>query len=95
MKEKIASKLKAELNYSHLEIINESHLHAGHNGFDGTGESHFKINITAEKLNSLSKVKAHQLIYGILKEELKTIHALSINIKASLRAANQVDDSNS
>lgn len=74
----IEQKLTSQLSCSHLEIVNESHLHKGHNGFDGEGESHFKIIISASELKDLPKVNAHQRIYKILQEELRTIHALSI-----------------
>ena len=33
-----------------LEIIDESHLHAGHAGARDGGESHFRVNIVSEFL---------------------------------------------
>lgn len=80
MKNKIKQQLQNNLSCNQLEIIDQSHLHAGHNNFDGTGESHFKIVLSAKELTNLPKVKAHQKIYHILREELKTIHALSIEL---------------
>jgi len=80
LQETIEQKLKSALSCTHLEIINESHLHKGHNNFDGTGESHFKIIISAPELKSIPKVQAHKTIYKILQEELNIIHALSIDL---------------
>ncbi len=76
----ITEKLKAELNCSELTVHNESHLHAGHNGFDGSGESHFKIEIASPDFSGLSRLEIHRKINFILKNELKYIHALAIKI---------------
>ena len=73
--------LLAPLNPTHLEIKNQSHLHAGHAGDDGTGETHYKIIIAAKSLDELSKIKAHQQIMKLLDPEFKSgLHALSIKI---------------
>lgn len=80
--ERIISKLSV-LNPTHCELINESHKHAGHAGSNDSGESHFKLKIASPSFKGLSKVKAHQLIYKILAEELKAqIHALSIEVQS-------------
>ena len=78
----IHNKIQQNLSCSLLEIINESHLHAGHNGFDGLGESHFRIVISSLELSKLPLVKAHQKIYSILSQEMKQIHALAIEVKS-------------
>ena len=49
----INSKLATAFNPDHLEVINESHLHAGHQpGFDGGGETHIRIRIVAVRLKA-------------------------------------------
>ena len=64
-----------------LEVINESHLHHGHQGSPGTGASHYKIVIQASVLNGLSRVAAHRLINDAVASEFDTgLHALSIKI---------------
>lgn len=69
------------LNPNFLEIINQSHLHANHYEEAKNGNTHFKIIIGSAGFKDLSRIKIHQLIYEILKEDLKTtIHALSIKI---------------
>lgn len=83
MVDQITSKLQAELQPASLEVINESHLHAGHAGSPGTGESHFRIRVTAAEFTGQSRLKMHQRINKILEEELKTkIHALAIEAKS-------------
>ena len=54
-----------------LEIIDESHLHAGHAGARDGGESHFRVNIVSEVFNDLNRVARQRIIYEILSEELE------------------------
>lgn len=79
----IREKLQTSLNPISLEVINESEMHAGHAGSPGTGESHFRVKITSECFIGQTRLKCHQMINEILKEELKNkIHALAIETKA-------------
>lgn len=81
LEEIIKSKLMDAVEPEHLEVINESHLHAGHMGDDGSGESHWRIVIESEQLNVLSRVDAHRAINAILESELRNkIHALAIKL---------------
>lgn len=81
MEDKIRRKLAENLSPSQLEVINQSHLHSGHSGDDGSGESHFHVKVASELLSGLSRVEAQRQIYAILADEMKTgIHALSISI---------------
>jgi BolA protein len=83
MEETIRRKLTESLAPTRLEVINESHLHAGHAGDNGTGESHFRVLVVSQKLAGLSRVAAQRVIYGVLAEEMSNgIHALSINVLA-------------
>jgi len=81
MKKIIEEKLQQEFEPTFLEVINNSHLHHGHLGDDGSGNTHFAIRIKAEKLKNMSKVDAHRAIKKILAEEFKMgLHALEIRI---------------
>ena len=83
MEETIRRKLTEALNPSLLEVVNESHLHKGHAGDDGSGESHFRVMVVAEAFAGLSRVDAHRLVCKVLEKELKNgIHALSIKALA-------------
>lgn len=83
MVELMTTKLEAELNPSALEVINESHMHSGHAGSPGTGESHFRIRVTSPDFAGMSRLAMHQRINKILAAELKSsIHALAIEAKA-------------
>jgi len=78
--ETIQQCLQDALEPSQLEVIDESHLHAGHAGAQ-SGKGHFKVIIKSEQLNKLRSVAQHQAIYASLGNLMQTdIHALSINI---------------
>ncbi len=76
----MTQKLQDALDPQNLEVINQSHLHAGHAGDDGSGESHFKINIQSDVLSALKYVERERKIHKILAVEMQKIHALSIKI---------------
>ncbi len=81
MKEIIENKLKTIFQPNYLKVINNSHLHKGHHGDNGTGETHFKIEISAKELTNKNKIAAHRQINNILREEFaKGLHALEIKI---------------
>lgn len=72
-------KIEQGLTISHLEIIDESHLHAGHAGARPDGNSHFKAIVVSPDFQSMRRIQRHQTIYRLLQEEMNThIHALAI-----------------
>ncbi len=87
----IEEKIVAALAPEHLEVINESHLHAGHQpGFDGKGESHLRIRIVASAFSGMNRVMRHRKINELLKDELERgLHALAIDAKSPEEVANQ------
>jgi BolA protein len=68
----------AVLDPTILEIIDESHKHAGHAGArDGGG--HYVLNIVSAKFAGNNTVARHRMIYSALGELMKReIHALTI-----------------
>ncbi len=64
-----------------LDVINESALHSGHAGDDGSGESHWRIKIAAPVLDDLSRIARHRAIHTALGPDIiGRIHALAIEI---------------
>ncbi len=87
----IEQKLTKALAPERLDVINESHLHAGHHHtsdghhseFDGKGESHFRIRIVSAAFSGKSRLERHRAINLLLADELKeAIHALAIEANA-------------
>lgn len=82
MKKRIEEKLQKNLNPKFLEVKNNSHLHAGHSGDNGSGETHFAIVIESDELSEMSRVGAHRRVNQILKDEFEMgIHALELVVK--------------
>ena len=62
-----------------LEVIDESHLHAGHAGSHPHGESHFRILIVATTFAGKSRLERQRMVFAALGDLMRTdIHALSI-----------------
>ncbi|MGH1373920.1 MAG: BolA family protein [Cellvibrionaceae bacterium] len=72
----IEAKLQQEFCPSHLEVINESHMHNVPPG----SESHFKVVVVSDQFEGKRKVPRHQRVYGVLAQELDgLVHALAIH----------------
>jgi BolA family transcriptional regulator, general stress-responsive regulator len=64
-----------------LEILDESHLHAGHEG-SKNGASHYRIVISSSRFNGLPALARHRLVYDLLHDLIPfPIHALAIVAK--------------
>jgi BolA protein len=77
--QQIEERLKAEFTPVHLQVKDQSHLHAGHAGArDGMG--HFEATIVADAFAGKSRIERHRLVYAALGPLMQTdIHALKIN----------------
>jgi BolA family transcriptional regulator, general stress-responsive regulator len=76
--DRIVSELRQTLHTDQVELIDDSHLHAGHAGArDGRG--HFRVRVVSADFAGLRTLQRHQLVYRSLGEMMQTdIHALSI-----------------
>lgn len=76
--ERIRAKLAQALPGAAIQLIDDSHHHAGHAGArDGRG--HFRVHIVAGAFAGLRPLQRHQLVYRALDELMRSdIHALSI-----------------
>ena len=64
-----------------LELIDESHAHAGHAGAIESGGGHFSALIVSDAFDGKSLVQRHQLVYRALGDLLQTdIHAFSMKV---------------
>lgn len=74
----IRTKLNDAFTPQRLDIVDESHKHAGHEGAR-SGGGHFNVMIVADAFAGHTPIQRHRMIYTALGEELKqAIHALSI-----------------
>lgn len=79
LESEIRQRLEAAFQPSRLEVVNESHRHAGHVGDDGSGESHFAVTIRAEALAGLGRVARHRAVHRALGDVTTRVHALAID----------------
>ena len=80
MEAAIRARLTEALSPSRLEVVNESHKHAGHAGDDGTGESHWHVVIAADVFAGQSRVARHRMVHAALGDIMQQIHALSMDL---------------
>ena len=79
IEQSMREKLMVALEPRRLDVINESHLHAGHRSSPGTGESHFRILVVSDAFSGKSRVARHRLVNETLADELSgRVHALAI-----------------
>lgn len=79
----ITAALSQALDPTRLSVTNDSHQHAGHTGDDGTGESHFTVEVESAAFAGLNRVARQRLVNRALAELLSTrIHALAIRARA-------------
>ena len=72
-------RLMVALEPTRLDVVNESHLHAGHAGSPGTGESHFSLLVVSKLFEGRSRVERHRLVNAALADLLRDrVHALAI-----------------
>ena len=77
----VKKKIINEINPEEISLIDNSYLHSKHKSFD-KNKYHLKLIIKSEKLNKISKIEAHKIIFSILRVEMKNnIHALEIEIQ--------------
>ena len=80
VEQSIREKLTEAFEPEALEIVNESHHHAGHAGSPGTGESHFSVKVVSSAFAGKSRLERHRMVNDVLAEELSgNIHALALS----------------
>ena len=87
VKDRIRAKLYEALSPVSLEVIDDSHRHAGHmhhpGGVGQQGETHFTVKIVSQAFEGKSRVQRHRTVNELLADELAGgVHALAIQAKA-------------
>ncbi len=75
--------LAAAFAPTHLAVINDSARHLGHSGDDGSGESHFTIEIESSAFVSVSRLERQRMVNRALGDiPGQRVHALAIKARA-------------
>jgi BolA family transcriptional regulator, general stress-responsive regulator len=73
------AKLTRALAPLSLDVVDESHQHAGHAGHREGGETHFRVYIVSEAFRGKSRLERHRMVNEVLAAELEGgVHALAI-----------------
>jgi BolA protein len=79
----IEARLRAALAPERLAVIDDSEQHRGHAGHDGSGESHFTVDIVSDRFTGQNRVARQRLVNVALAELLhEKVHALAIKARA-------------
>ncbi len=79
----IERRLRAALQPERLVVTNDSARHRGHAGDDGSGESHFTVEVVADRFAGMSRVERQRAVNSALADLMKDrIHALAIKARA-------------
>jgi BolA protein len=79
--ERLRARLAA-LEPTRLEVVDDSHRHAGHAGA-ADGRGHFSVLVVSKRFDDLRQVQRHRLVYAAVGDLMVTdIHALSIQALA-------------
>ncbi|MBO9724954.1 MAG: BolA family transcriptional regulator [Novosphingobium sp.] len=74
--------LEAAFAPTRLDVINDSASHAGHMGDDGTGESHFTIEIESPAFAGVSRLQRQRLVNAALGDiPGQRVHAIAIKAR--------------
>ena len=83
MKELIETRLTNALQPSHLAVVDESHLHAGHAGWREGGDTHYRLDIVSTAFEGKSRIDRHRLVNTALAEAFERgLHALAVKARA-------------
>jgi len=81
--ERIERKLRMAFQPETLSVIDETNQHHGHAGWRESGETHFRVEITALAFAGKSRVERQRAVYQVLAEELAgPVHALALTANA-------------
>lgn len=84
----IEALLREALAPQQLAVIDDSEKHRGHAGHDGSGESHFTVEIVSDRFTGQSRVARQRLVNTALADLLQgKVHALAIKARAPEDAA--------
>ena len=80
-KQRISNLLANKLKDFDFKIIDNSHLHIGHNEFNGINETHILLVLTYKNNEKINRLKIHRRINELLKVEFDHgLHSLEIKI---------------
>ena len=85
--EELRERLAGQFPAAVIEVIDDSHRHAGHAGAAG-GAGHFHVRLVSERFGGLGTVARHRLVYDAVRDWMpQRIHALVIDARTPIEAS--------
>jgi BolA protein len=82
-RDRISETLTKAFAPERLDVIDESHRHAGHSGARPGGETHYSVYIVSQAFHGKSRLERHRMVNATLMSELQGgVHALAIRAAA-------------
>lgn len=79
----IEALLTAAFAPTRLAVINDSAKHSGHSGDDGSGESHFTVEIESAAFAGISRLQRQRMVNAALGDiPGQRVHALAVKARA-------------
>ncbi|MDX7952580.1 BolA family transcriptional regulator [Lichenihabitans sp. Uapishka_5] len=70
-----------------LDVVDESHHHAGHGGWRPEGETHFRVKVVSAAFAGKTRVDRHRMVNALASGELAAgLHALAIEARTPAEA---------
>ncbi|WP_295523923.1 BolA family transcriptional regulator [uncultured Pseudacidovorax sp.] len=78
--DELEAALRAQLQPTHLEVLDESAAHAGHAGAGAAGwGTHFRVRIASPLFAGRTRVARHRLVYDAVQPFVsRGLHAIAI-----------------
>lgn len=85
--DELSARLAAAFPGGSVEVVDESHLHAGHAGAAG-GAGHYRVRVVSARFDGRPTVARHRLVYDAVADWMPhRVHALSIVARTPAEAA--------
>jgi BolA protein len=85
--DRIAEALRTAFAPASVEVVDDSHRHAGHAGARPGGETHYNVRVVSSAFEGMSRVARSRAVHDALAGEFSGgLHALALTLKTPSEA---------
>ena len=86
--DRIAETLRASFPPAEVEVVDDSHRHAGHAGAAPGGETHYSVLVVSAAFAGMNRVARSRAVHAVLDAEFASgLHALALTLRTPEEAA--------
>ena len=87
--DELRARLLAAFAGGEVEVVDDSHHHAGHAGAAG-GAGHYRVRVVSSRFEGLPTVARHRLVYDAVQDWIPhRVHALAISARSPTEASSR------